>query len=442
MACQVLRACSVMLHPLKHVQVSKTGLTKCSEILTRDRFLQPHNLVFLCHRNTSFFNKISADQLWKGVTSVSNAGKKRGRGRGRKPIRNLNRGQVIGVGKVNMVWPGLTTSVVRGRELVVQHKLPENPERDQKLNSLRDSLSVRKVQKLSPLERGWSGYHLGGRSIGPPEPVGEDKFEGFDTRILEFKVVCNMSGIFGRRRRTSAFVVTGNSNGVVGLSLAKSPDPKGALRTSKARAAQRLMYINLYNNHTVMHDFYAQFGKTKVYVAKKPQGYGLVCHRAIKSCCDVIGIKDLYAKVEGNRNLQHLVKAFFIGLLQQKSYNQLAEEKKLHLVEIRKENCYYPNVLASPKEVRELKDVKVDEVRDFRQYVMDGKIRLQKKKLPPFYTSQNSWLIYKKKQEYLRNQHQVKIRLLAEHGELRSFLTDQYPEAKSAPYDRPQKKEL
>lgn len=47
------------------------------------------------------------------------------------------------------------------------------------------------------------------------------------------------------------------------------------------------------------------------------EGYGLVCHRVIKCMCEAIGIKDLYAKVEGPTNVQHIVKAFFIGLLQQ-----------------------------------------------------------------------------------------------------------------------------
>jgi ribosomal protein S5 len=68
---------------------------------------------------------------------------------------------------------------------------------------------------------------------------------------------------------------------------------------------------------SVYHDFFCQFGKTKIFVTKKPEGYGLVCHRAIKTSCEVIGIKDLYAKVEGPTNLQHIVKAFLIGLLQQ-----------------------------------------------------------------------------------------------------------------------------
>ena len=67
----------------------------------------------------------------------------------------------------------------------------------------------------------------------------------------------------------------------------------------------------------MFHDFFTAFGKTKIYVQKKNEGYGLSCHRAIKEICQAIGIKDLRAKLEGSHNLQHIVKAFFIGLLQQ-----------------------------------------------------------------------------------------------------------------------------
>lgn len=46
----------------------------------------------------SFFNHLTGDALWASATSVSNAGRKRGRARGRKMIKNLNRGQQLGVG--------------------------------------------------------------------------------------------------------------------------------------------------------------------------------------------------------------------------------------------------------------------------------------------------------------------------------------------------------
>lgn len=68
---------------------------------------------------------------------------------------------------------------------------------------------------------------------------------------------------------------------------------------------------------SVLHDFFTQFGSTKIFVTKKHEGYGLKCHRALKACCEAIGIKNIYAKVEGAKNVKHLIKAFFIGLLQQ-----------------------------------------------------------------------------------------------------------------------------
>ncbi len=68
----------------------------------------------------------------------------------------------------------------------------------------------------------------------------------------------------------------------------------------------------------VMHDFYSAFGKSRVFVQKKPEGYGLVCHRVIREICKTIGIKDIHAKVEGStKNVQHVAKAFMVGLLRQ-----------------------------------------------------------------------------------------------------------------------------
>jgi small subunit ribosomal protein S5 len=60
----------------------------------------------------SVYYVVPADSLWKGVTSVSNAGRKRGRGKGvgKKSAKNLNRGQVIGIGKYNVMLFGVTAS--------------------------------------------------------------------------------------------------------------------------------------------------------------------------------------------------------------------------------------------------------------------------------------------------------------------------------------------
>ncbi|XP_075222075.1 mitochondrial ribosomal protein S5 [Lycorma delicatula] len=385
--------------------------------------------IFQQTRNTSFFNKSPAESIWKGVTSVSNAGRKRGRGRGnrRKIAKNLNRGQVIGVGRANIIWPGLTTAVLRGKELVERQKLPEDPDRDAKLIKLRNEMGKFRPLKLSPIERGWSGTKMPGRSIGPPDPVGTDTFEGFDTRVLEMKTVTKMTGNLGKVRRQSAFAVTGNGQGLAGFALAKAIDPRAALKAAKNRSGQKLMYINRYNDHTVMHDFVTQFGRTKIYVAKKPEGYGLTCHRAIRTICQILGIKDLYAKVEGPMNVQNITKAFFIGLLRQKTHEQLAEETNLHLVELREENDYFPEVVASPTNC--LTDCK--EPPNFNQYCLENRVRLQKKKWPPFYTKLPSYENYLLKTERRRSHAKTGLQLRIQYGQLQSFLYEKYPECKA-----------
>ena len=50
---------------------------------------------------------------------------------------------------------------------------------------------------------------------------------------------------------------------------------------------------------------------------KMHKGFGLVCHRAIREICKMVGITDIYAKVEGAINIQNITKAFFLGLLNQ-----------------------------------------------------------------------------------------------------------------------------
>ncbi|XP_011266015.2 28S ribosomal protein S5, mitochondrial [Camponotus floridanus] len=428
MACRMLHICRVVNNSIKNVQSINNGI--CNLLfVNHSHLLKTHVPLLNNTRNSTFFVNKTGDELWKGVTSVSNAGRRRGRGRGVAKKRDLNKGQIIGMGKIPIQFPGLNTPVFRGKELVQQQKLSVDPERKQKLIEFRQSQTRPMRVKLSPLERGWTSSKMGGRKIGPPDPIEEDTFEGFETWVLENKMITCMTGNLGRKNRVSSFVVTGNGNGLAGFAISKAPVAKASLKTAKNRAGQRLMYIPRYKEHTVLHDFFTQFGSTKIFVKKMHEGYGLVCHRVIKACCEAIGIKDIYAKVEGAKNVKHTVKAFFIGLLQQKSYQQLAEEKRLHVVEFKAENGNYPVVLASPAQVRKPNEVPSNEPLDFTQYVMGNRVVLKKKKLPPFFTKLPSYKKRLVKLERTRNSDETRIQLLAKYGKLHSFLTEKYPEA-------------
>ncbi|XP_041674431.1 28S ribosomal protein S5, mitochondrial isoform X2 [Drosophila eugracilis] len=194
-------------------------------------------------RNTSFFNKLPAEDIWRGVTAVSNAGKKRGRGKGsgKKIAKDLNKGQTIGFGMSGRIWPGLNSPVIRGSELIYHQKLVENSDRENRIMKFRDSIGNFRLIKLNPIDRGWSGSKMPGRSIGAPEAVGEEDFISFDTRVLENKIVFIMKGNMGRKRRYSVLSITGNGNGLAGFATVKATDVRTALRKAKNRAAQKLL---------------------------------------------------------------------------------------------------------------------------------------------------------------------------------------------------------
>lgn len=113
-------------------------------------------------------------------------------------------------------------------------------------------------------------------------------------------------------------------------------------------------------------------------------GYGLHCHRAVITLCKLIGIKDMYCKLEGSANLLNITRALFTGLanqvrscdqsqqhtskqglkrplflepeadlrdafMLQETHQKLADKKQLHVVEFQDHQGPLPRVVASPK---------------------------------------------------------------------------------------------
>ncbi|KAL1232181.1 Small ribosomal subunit protein uS5m [Trichinella pseudospiralis] len=194
-------------------------------------------------------------------------------------------------------------------------------------------------------------------------------------------------------------------------------DSKSALRKASNMAAKRLRYIERFDNHTIYQDFWAECRSTQIFAQRMPEGYGLHCHRALKSICEVVGIKNLYARVEGNtRCYQSLTKAFFTGLLNQETYQQLADHKRLLVVEFSKERDYFPRVIARPSagSVRRDSEVEKDEVLDVDDLYGEGRYPYKRPKRKPFWINQAGYLHKLWKEHPKRNMAEVKIRLLAD----------------------------
>ncbi|KAL5106274.1 28S ribosomal protein S5 mitochondrial [Taenia crassiceps] len=307
------------------------------------------NLRIIPVRNGTIFTSLPGDVIWEGVTGPKGSTKKRARGKRRvtRPKIDLNRGQRLGGNREGYLWPGLNAPLYRQSTLQKVQKGDVNQDYLKKLEELRNKSAVKKKRvKLPPLLRGWTGASMGGQSLGPSDSGPP----GFDTRVLELKAVSTMTATVGRYRRFSGLVVAGNGRGVCGVGKARSVTLRGALKRAKNRAFLNLTSFNLKENRTLWHLGHVREWHTTIYATPKPEGYGLVCHRAIKTLCGLIGIKDMHAKVEGNtKNYLSIVRGFMRLLNEQESYEDVSNRLGMHVVEFSKDFDCVPRVLASPR---------------------------------------------------------------------------------------------
>lgn len=369
----------------------------------------------------TFFTANTAKAVWKSVTGVSSAGMKRGRGRGvSRMVKDFNQGQALGEGRKKLVIPGLNAPLATGRKPTVLESAGENASFQDKITEARQMQNVYRKFREKPIDRGWSGRRAHGKRAGPPDEYDDHIFEGFDSKVLMLRPLFGMSGVLGRTKKMHALVVTGNENGLAGFSTAIGNDPRSVVRHARNRAAQSLVSIPLCEGHTVMHNFFSKYHATTVFVEKKPKGYGIRAHRVIQSICEAFGIQDLLAKVEGSSTNQiNITKAFFLGLMNQRRYEDMANEKGLHLVEVNEQNYFYPKVLASPEgNVRLDDEIKQrNENIDFTYYIHDGKIRQVKGKRPSTWMDSPKYYRFLDKKDYRKNREKVKLMLAAKYGD-------------------------
>lgn len=349
----------------------------------------------------------------------------------------------MGFGEARVSFPGLTTPVLakdKRKEKIGEISDERFQQYEEKWAEIQTQVGTKRGSMLTtqtPLERGWTGSSPQGKRFGPPTlkslDSDENEWKNFDSVLLEQSTLTKMTGQMGRVRSIRMLMAVGNGNGTAGFSLTRCRTGRGPGVIQKAinKAGQKLITVPLYENRTVYHDFFSNFGRTKVMVQQKPPGHGIVAQRVIKSLCELIGIKDLEAKVDSStRNYLHITKAFMLGLMRQRTHQELADEKRLHLVEFREENDNFPMVVATPEngEVRTQEEIEPNEILDFEMISFDGQLPFYRKEPPLFYTRLPVWEISQKKKKPFKHHEEQTLQMMVEQGRVASHLTDKFPE--------------
>jgi small subunit ribosomal protein S5 len=127
----------------------------------------------------------------------------------------------------------------------------------------------------------------------------------------------------GKRFSFSAFVVSGDQNGSVGIALGKSNEVSSAIAKATARARKHMIKVQL-RGSTVPYNVQGKHGACKVVIRSAYKGTGVIAGGAMRAIMEALGIKDVLAKSLGSANQQNVVKATLNALAKLRSVNDYA----------------------------------------------------------------------------------------------------------------------
>ena len=140
----------------------------------------------------------------------------------------------------------------------------------------------------------------------------------------------------GRRFAFSALVVVGNQIDSIGVGYGKAKQVPNAIKKATETAKNNLFKISLREGRTLHHDVLGKDGAGKVLLRSAPSGTGIIAGGAIRSACEVLGIKDIVAKSLGSSNPINVLRACMKGLKSQNSPKLIAKRRGKNISEITK----------------------------------------------------------------------------------------------------------
>jgi len=128
----------------------------------------------------------------------------------------------------------------------------------------------------------------------------------------------------GKRFSFSAFVVSGDKQGKIGIALGKSREVAQAISKATAKARKNLITVPL-RDTTIPYSVEGRHGSSKVVLRSAYKGTGVIAGGAVRSVMEALGIENILAKSVGAPNRQNVVKATLNALAKLRSAEQLAK---------------------------------------------------------------------------------------------------------------------
>jgi len=137
----------------------------------------------------------------------------------------------------------------------------------------------------------------------------------------------------GKRFSFSAFVVTGDKQGRIGVASGKGREVSQAIAKATNRARKNLITVAL-RGATVPYDVVGRHGASRVVLRPASKGTGNIAGGAVRSVLDAVGIEDALTKSIGSSNGQNVVKATLNAMAQLRPATRIAHLRGMSVKEI------------------------------------------------------------------------------------------------------------
>jgi small subunit ribosomal protein S5 len=127
----------------------------------------------------------------------------------------------------------------------------------------------------------------------------------------------------GKRFSFSAFVISGDQGGNIGIAVGKSKEVSSAIAKATVKARKSMIAVPL-RDTTVPYNVQGHHGSSKVLIRSAYKGTGVIAGGPVRSVMEALGIKDVLAKSLGSSNQINVVKATLNALAKLRTAQEIA----------------------------------------------------------------------------------------------------------------------
>jgi len=155
----------------------------------------------------------------------------------------------------------------------------------------------------------------------------------------------------GRRFRFRAAVVIGDRKGRVGFGVNKGSDVSEAVKYAVKKAKKNLVRIPL-TNFSIPHQVEGKFKGSRVLLKPAPEGRGIIAGGGVRIVMDLLGVKNVLAKILGSTNKLNSVQATLIALETLRSKEDVFKMRGKGFKKVKKDKMEQKKKVKTSKEKR------------------------------------------------------------------------------------------